>query len=190
MGTYTDYFIKATVLPQYKGAIEHFIKHGTWPKPRPPFIEKWVKYLVAVGQTQTYYVDADKYHEYAEYNDGNLYKEADDDNGDNDGAKKVVKVYFCPPLACEGEWGFINKLEGDTWVLAGSMKNYHDEIQAFLIDCLIHTTSCITQCWSLHEYSMDSYLERKMYDDRITLDDVVRKYTDEEIRKSRCKLFF
>jgi hypothetical protein len=101
-------------------------------------------------------------------------KKIDGDDGDC--------IYYRPPFGCAGKWGYKNELHGDQWFLCGSTKNYHNQIQVFLVKVLVPITSTITTCQTISDYSRD-YASTVHFDsDSDSDEDLVHNHTDNELR--------
>ena len=143
---YTDWSIRAKIKPEYLETVKYFIDNDEWKEPVPEFISKWRKFLTEIGYSITNPTDG------------------------------IVVYEYVPPWGLSGKWDYHNRLEGDTWVLCGKMKNYKNQIQVFLSTVLVNLSFEITQCWSSSDFVRDSVA---CSDD----DDIISTFSDNEIRK-------
>lgn len=50
MGSYTDYYVRAQIAPEYVALVRTFIETGKWPDSPPAFIQKWRAYLARISR--------------------------------------------------------------------------------------------------------------------------------------------
>lgn len=125
MGMYTDWNIKCTIKQEYIEFINNFITTTQFPKENIPPFIK-------------------NWQEYLKRIDRCYTFENNEDEYD-----------YCPPFGMSGIWGYKNEINGNIWSLSGTMKNYKDEIEIFLVKVLAPLTESIDQCWISSEWSRD-----------------------------------
>ena len=97
-------------------------------------------------------------------------------------------VDYDPPRGCSGHWGQRCDLKGSEFIVAGSTKNYNNEIEVFLCKVLAPLTTYIHHCYTVSEFTLDCHYSKKNKeyfdsDSDTELDDSwYSKLSDETIR--------
>ena len=160
MGFYSSWHIVCVVKPEHVALVRHFLTHHEWPDPVPEFIASWRRFLERAGRVQAF----------------------------PDGSRKHL---YCPPHGGSTfRWGYKNGMSEDgTWTMAGEMKNYHNEIQAFLRKVLIHVSDSIVTCHLTNENAIDRFQgELEVDSDAEDDDSWYLSYSDADLRNKKKTL--